>query len=167
MHVYTLDPLAIGVISTVVGGLILALVFFLMKEKLCPLPDVVGRWYFEMRTENTSYQPYQDMVLSYVAMIWREGHVVHGTVEKIKEESSVGEQEYIGENRIRGNVHGYIDKNYLGKDRVFLQIIEAGERRDSTCFHELTFGSKGRMVGIFASTVAEQDGAVLWQRESL
>ena len=137
-----------------------------MKEKLCPLPDIVGRWNFEMQTENTSYRPFQEMILGYVAMLWREGHVVHGTVEKIHEKSSTGEREYVGKDRTRGEIRGYIDKNYLGKDRVFLHIIEAGERRDSTYFHELTFGSKGCMIGTFASTVAEQDGAVLWRRES-
>lgn len=166
MRACTLESLAIGIVSTVVGGLFLALFFFLVKEKLCPLPDIVGRWHFEVRTENTSYGPYQDMILSYVAMLWREGHLVHGTVEKVHEKSSRGELEYVGENRTRGAVSGYIDKNYLGKDRVFLHIIEAGERRDSTCIHELTFGPRGRMVGIFASTVAEQNGAVLWTRES-
>ena len=166
MHAYTLEPLAIGTISTVGGGLCLALFLFLIKEKLCPLPDIVGRWHFEMQTENTSYRPYQDMIESYVAMLWREGHVVHGTVEKIHEKSSTGEREYVGEHRTRGQVHGYIDKNYLGKDRLFLHITEAGERRDSTRFHELTFGSKGRMVGTFTSTVAEQEGAVSWRRES-
>ena len=70
----------INVVSTVIGGLVLALFFFLMKEKFCPLPNVVGRWHFEMQTESTSYRPYEGMTLSYVAVLWREGHVVHGTL---------------------------------------------------------------------------------------
>ena len=168
MQTYTLDlePLAISTIGTVGGGLFLALFLFLIKEKLCPLPNIAGRWHFETQTDKTSYRPYQHMVLSYVAMLWREGHVVHGTVEKLHEKSSAGEQEYVAEQRTRGQVHGYIDKNYLGRDRLVLHITEAGERRDSTWFHELTFRSKGRMVGTFASTVAEQEGAVSWRRES-
>lgn len=166
MHACILEPLLLGVISTVAGGLVLALFLLLIKEKLCPLPDIVGRWHFEMQTENTSYTPYQTMLLRYVAVLWREGPVVHGTIEKVHEKSTKGERDYIGKNRTRGDVHGYIDKNYLGKDRVFLHIIEAGASRDSTCFHALTFRSKGRMVGTFASTIAEQDGTVSWQRES-
>ena len=75
MHACTLEPVVINVVSTVIGGLVLALFFFLMKEKFCPLPNVVGRWYFEMQTESTSYRLYEGMTLSYVAVLWREGHV--------------------------------------------------------------------------------------------
>ena len=102
MNTLALEPLAIGTISTVVGGLLLALFFFVVREKLCPLPDIGGPWHFEIRTEKTEYQPYQNMVLGYVAMLWREGHVVHGTVEKTNEKSSTGERQYDAENRIRG-----------------------------------------------------------------
>ena len=117
MHACILEPLVIGAASTIAGGLLLALFLFLIKEKLCPLPNIVGRWHFEMQTANTSYKPYQNMLLSYVAMLWREGPVVHGTVEKVHEKSAAGEREYVGKNRTRGKVRGYIDKNYLGKDR--------------------------------------------------
>ena len=166
MNASILEPILLGVVSTVAGGLVLALFLFLVKEKLCPLPNIVGRWQFEMQTENTSYKPYHNMLLRYVAVLWREGPVVHGTIEKVHEKSAESERDYIGKNRTRGEVRGYIDKNYLGKDRVFLHIIEAGTSRDSTCFHALTFDSKDRLVGTFASTVAEQDGTVSWQRES-
>ena len=156
---------AINLISAVIGGLVLTLLFFLMKEKVCPLPEIVGRWWFEMHTENTAYKPYQGMTLRYVAMLWREGHVVHGTVEKIYEKSSTGERDYVGPNRIRGEVRGYIEKNYLGRDRLFLHIVEGGTTRESTCFHELTLRSRRCMDGRFASTIADQDGSVSWQRD--
>lgn len=165
MSTCTIETIAINLITTVIGGLVLAFLFFLMKEKLCPLPNIVGRWYFDVTTKNTAYKPYQGMTLWYVAMLWREGHVVHGTVEKIHEKSSADEIDYVGATRTLGEVRGYIEKKYLGKDRLFLHVIEDGENRKSTCFHELTFKSK-RMVGEFTSTVAKQDGAVLWQRDS-
>ena len=157
---------AVNLISAVIGGLVLALLFFLMKEKVFPLPDIVGRWYFEIRTENTAYRPFQDMKLTYVVMLWREGHVVHGTVEKIHEDSSTGERDYVGSDRTRGKVRGYIEKNYLGKDRLFLHIVEDGTR-ESTHFHELTLTSRRGMEGRFASTIADQDGSVSWQRDPL
>ncbi|MDE0393504.1 MAG: hypothetical protein OYK82_01875 [Gammaproteobacteria bacterium] len=158
--------MSLEIISTVVGGLVLAFLFFVMKEKICPLPNIVGRWYFEMHTENTSFQPFQDMRLTYVAMISREGNMVDGSIEKIHEKSSTGEKDYVGSERTRGEVRGYIEKNYLGKDRVFLHIREFGKNRESTCFHTLTVSSKDCMVGTFMSTVAEQDGTVSWQRDS-
>ena len=77
-----------SIIATVVGGVTLALLFFWAREKLFPLPNIAGRWYLEMRTVNTSYEPYTGMVLRYVAMLWREGNRIQGTAEKIYENSS-------------------------------------------------------------------------------
>ena len=161
----TVKTVALNLISAVIGGLVLALLFFLMKEKICPLPEIVGRWYFDLHTENTAYRAYQGMRLRYVAMLWREGHVVHGTVEKIHEKSSTLEKDYVGPDRTRGEVRGYIEKNYLGRDRLFLHIVETGTTRKSSFFHELTLTSRRCMNGRFASTIADQDGSVSWQRD--
>ena len=166
MSAYTIGWFIIDIISTVIGGLVLAVLFFVTKERIFPLPNIVGRWYYCMRTETTSYRPYQDMILSYVAMISREGHLIIGSIEKTHEKSSRGEQKYIGKKRTRGEVRGYIEKNYFGTDRVYLHITETGKNRESTCFHELTVTSKDCMVGKFLSTIADQDGAVSWQRNS-
>lgn len=40
-------------LATVVGGVVLAVLFFLAKERLFPLPKLTGRWYLEQtRTDN-------------------------------------------------------------------------------------------------------------------
>ena len=166
MDLCVFETVGINVISTVFGGLVLALILFWIKEKLYPLPKIAGHWYFEMHTEFTSLRTYRDMKLRYEAMIWCEGLSVHGTVEKIYENSSIGEKDYIGEERIRGTLQGHIEKNYLGKKRLDLHIVEAGEKRESTFFHHLSFASNDHMVGTFISTVAKQSGAVKWQRDS-
>ena len=166
MGTCVVGTVAINLISTVLGGLILAFIFFLIKERIRRLPEIAGRWYFEMHTESTSYDRFCDMRLRYVAMVWHEGYVVHGTVEKIYERSSTGERNYIGENRTRGEIQGYIETNYLSRHRLFLHVVETGEKRESTCFHQLEFTPNDRIVGTFRSTVAEQSGAVSWQRDA-
>ncbi len=153
------------VMATILGGAILAALFFWMREKVFPLPEVTGRWYFEMRTVNTSYNPYENMILRYVAMLWREGNRIEGSAEKIYEKSSTGERSFDGKNRTRGKVEGYIEKNYFAKDRFFLHVIEDGHGRESTNFYELMADSKGVMSGSFSSMVADQDGKVIWQRK--
>ncbi|WP_043795551.1 hypothetical protein [Allochromatium vinosum] len=152
------------ILATIVGGLVLAFLFFWFREKLSPLPKITGRWYFEMRTVNTVYNPYRNMVLRYVAMLWREGNRIEGTVEKIYENSSTGERDYVGKNRTRGEIEGYIEKNYFGKDKLFLHVIEEGHGRESTNFYELVADSNNVMSGTFSSMVADQDGQVKWQR---
>lgn len=154
-----------SVVATVLGGLVLALLFFWAKERLFPLPEITGRWYFEMRTEKTAFAPYAGMVLRYVAMLWREGHRIAGTVEKIYENSSTGERSFIGKNRTRGVVDGYVEKKYLASDRIFLHVIEDGHGRESTNIYDVIVQSDGRMTGSFQSMVADQDGTVRWQRE--
>jgi len=158
------DSFWADVAATLVGGAFLALLFFWFREKIVPLPKVTGRWYFEIHTDQTAYNPYRNMVLRYVAMLWREGHRVEGTVEKIYENSSTGEREFVGQNRTRGKVEGYIEKNYFGKDRLCLHVVEDGHGRESTNFYELVADSSDIMRGNFSSMVANQTGTVTWQR---
>ncbi len=104
------------------------------------------------------------MILRYVAMLWRKGNIIKGTVEKIYEKSTTGERKFIAKNRTRGEIEGYIEKNYLTKDRLFLHVIEDGHGRKSTHFYEITVQSNEVMSGTFNSMVADQDGTVSWQK---
>jgi hypothetical protein len=153
-------------VATVLGGAILTFLFFLVKEKLYPLPKVAGRWYFETRTRETAYTPFAGMVLTYVAMIWQEGAVIHGTVEKIHEKSSTGDRGYVGKNRTRSTVEGYIEKLYLSKDRIRIHMVEEGYERESTVMFDLVSDKASEMSGFFQSMAADQTGSVKWQRNS-
>ncbi len=153
-------------VATVLGGAVLTFLFFFAKEKLFPLPKVAGRWYFETRTVETAYKPFAGMVLSYVAMIWQEGPVIRGTVEKIHEKSSTGDREYVGENRTRGILDGYIEKFYLSKDRIRIHLVEDGFGRESTILFDLVSDKASTMSGSFQSMAADQTGIVKWQRNS-
>ena len=154
-----------SLLATVIGGALLAILFFWLREIIFPFPKLTGRWFFEMRTINSAYNPYKGMVLRYVAMLWRQGNQIEGTVEKIYENSSTGERNYEANNRTRGMVNGFVQKNYFSKDRVVLHVIEDGHGRESTNFYELIVSSESEMTGIFSSMVANQDGKVKWQRK--
>jgi hypothetical protein len=158
------DSFLSDILATIIGGIFLTLIFFLVKEKVFPLPDITGRWYLEVTTINTAYNPYKDMVLRYVVIIWREGNSIKGTAEKIYERSSTGERNFDGINRTRSYVEGYIEKIYLGRDRVFLHSIEDGHGRESTNFYDLLVTSDSFLHGVFNSMVANQDGTAIAQR---
>lgn len=153
------------VIATVVGGIALTLLFFLAKEKWFPLPPLTGRWYLEQLTQNTAYAPYAGMILRYVVMLWREGNRVEGTAEKIYEKSSTGERAFVGTNRTRATISGYVEKKYLGQDKIYVHVVEDGHGRESTHHYDLVMTGADTMSGTFASMVADQDGLVKWQRE--
>lgn len=156
-----------SLLATFVGGGVLALFLFWLKENVFHLPRIAGRWYFQMHTVNTAYNPYKGMILGYIAMLSCEGNRIEGTVEKIYENSSTGERNYEEKNRTRGRITGFVEKNYFSKDRISLHVIEDGHGRESTHFYELVVKSDKDMVGSFTSMVASQDGEVRWRRDKL
>ena len=108
-----------SIVSSVLSGLILALIIFWTREKYVPLPDIAGRWAVEMHTITSDYDNYRGIKVEYEAILWREGTVVRGTIEKTRETSRAGSTKtYIGKLRTRGNVEGSIQKLYFSKDRV-------------------------------------------------
>lgn len=154
-----------GFWANLLGGIVLAFLVFFVRHRILALPKITGQWYFELHTLNTVHEQYNNMILRYVAMLWQEGNRVEGTVEKIYEISSTGERAYIGTNRTRGKIKGYIDKKYFGKDLLYLHMVEEGHGRESTSFYELSVDSDSIMTGTFDSMVAHQNGNIRWQRE--
>ena len=161
-----LEVILLNTLSTVFGGVLLALFFFFAKEKLFSRPKISGNWNVEIKTTQTEYNPYQGMVLRYIAMLWCEGPRVCGTTEKVYENSSTGIRNYIGNNRTRGQIDGFIEKRYFSKDKVILHIIEDGHGRESTHFHDLTVEKTDLMFGTFSSMVANSEGEATWKRET-
>jgi hypothetical protein len=159
------DNILAGVIAALISGPILAFFFFFFKEKVFGIPDITGKWYFEMTTVNSAYNPYKGMVLRYIAVIWREGNKISGTVEKVYENSSTGEREYVGDKRSRGHADGYYELNYLSKDKIYIHIKEQGSGRESTNYFELIRENNSSLTGAFNSFTANQDGLSTWQRE--
>jgi hypothetical protein len=151
-------------LATILGGIALTLIFFFAKEKCFPPPKLTGRWFLEQKTQVTAHIPYEGMVLRYVLMLWLEGTTVAGTAEKIYENSSTGERTYSGVHRTRSIVSGYVEKRYLGGDKIYLHCVENGHGRESTNLFELTLAAHNELVGTFTSMVAEQTGTARCRR---
>lgn len=150
--------------ATIVGGAILSLIFFWLREKVFPLPNVSGCWYLQIQTTETAYKPYRAMRLRYIVMLWNEGANVHGTVEKFHEDSSTGRRDYVERDRTRGVVQGHIQKNYFSKDHIALHVVEDGHGRESTNFYHLAVLENDLLEGTFSSMVANQHGTATLQR---
>lgn len=159
-----LNLTTISAAGTFLGGIALALTLFWAREKLFALPPVIGRWYFQIVTEETAYTPFAGMVLTYVALLSMDGSRIEGTAEKIHENSSTGKRDFVGENRTRATVTGFVKKNFFSSDQLFMHVVEDGHGRESTNVYELIY-RKGKMTGRFLSMVANQSGKCAWQRE--
>jgi hypothetical protein len=158
--------LLIAVVGTVVGGLVLAAIFFLLSDFVFPVPILSGLWRFETQAFLTSYRPYQGMKLTYLALLWQEGNVVLGTGEKIREDVGGTGRTYTAEHRSRVEIRGYATKRYFRKSVVVLHFKEQAERRESSTMHALVLSGPRRMDGEWVSTAANSSGAVVWKRGS-
>ena len=154
----------LSVLPTIVGGIALAIIFFFAREVIFPIPDISGQWRLTTEINETTYRPFENMTLSYTAILSSEGSEIVGTSEKTNENSLTGEKEYIGADRTRGEIDGVIEKRYFSRDKIRLHIVEHGELRDSTTYHDLILDKKNRMIGKFFSTAADSRGDVRWER---
>ncbi len=154
------------VIAALISGILLTFLFFFIKEKLFPIPNITGKWTLEIKIKKTNYKPYKDMILKYSIIIYNIEKNIKGSAEKIYEKSTKEEKEYIGKKRTRAKIEGYIEKKYFGKDKIYLHIIEKGEERESTTFYELIYNSHIKLSGTFTSTIADQSGTAICKKET-
>lgn len=162
-----------GIIDNIVSTIIIAVIFFLLKEVIFRIPQIGGIWYLKQITHKneTTYKPYRNMELQYMLSLRVEGNNVYGAAEKIYEDSSFGVEKYHvlhyeGRNRSICELEGYIQKKYLfGKDILIFQLFEENEKRKSTTYYEIPISRKwyiwGEYVfskGNFQSTIAKQIG---------
>lgn len=155
------------VVATVLGGAILALLFFLLREKLFRFMDLDGSWIYEQTTKTSEYNPYIDMTVRFLVLMARDGNRIYGSAEKIYERTRAGgEKEYVGQNRSKAKITGHIEKKYFSNDRVSIHITEDGEKRESSTFHILECRKNGQLKGRFSSTISNQIGIVTWTKKS-
>lgn len=159
-----LDALSLDVIATVIGGALLALLAMVFNDKVFCLPELSGPWDVEIVTTRTAYRPFEGMRLGYRMIIWREGAQIRGSGEKIREDAKAGVREYVGEQRTRVEIRGYITRKYLNRSEVAIHAIEHGARRESTTIFLLKMSHADLMRGSFISTAADSAGTAEWRR---
>ena len=155
-----------GILTTFIGGVWLTLFFFFVREKLLPLPNIDGSWTFCQKTTKTDYNPYNDMALTFVALLWREGNSIKGTAEKVYEKSSEKDGPFIGSQRSTLHLQGYLQKNIFSPDYMTIHMAESGPSRASSTVQILKVENNNKMSGRFASTIAYSEGSVFWEKKS-
>jgi hypothetical protein len=156
------SALFFGIIGTVIGGLILSFIYFVLHDYAYKLPEINGAWTFTTSVTDTSYNLYNGLQVTYLVLIWTEGNRIVGTAEKVSEVTADGRlHEYIGDKRVNAKVSGYISKNYLKNDKITIHLEESGRQRLSSSIHELTVVSTNKLNGVFLSTAANTKGSVV------
>lgn len=148
--------------GTIVGGLILPAVYFLVGPRILRWPNVSGPWMFDTLVKTTKYNPHRNMLLRYKVLLLEHGGRVSGTAEKVFERADT-ERSYIGKDRERVQIEGTIRKEYLSRSSIFLHMVHDGQLRESSSFFQLRCSGWGQRLyldGIFASTASDSSGTV-------
>lgn len=147
--------------AIVVGGLILALLLFLLNEYIFKKATLTGEWKTTICITETTYRPYQNLKIEYKVHLLQKGTELSGSGEKIKDIHTDGsETKFATDKRVQLDIDGYFEKKYFRKCKIYLQINEAGRIRETRATYTLTFDSKNEITGTFMSTAANQRGLV-------
>lgn len=175
---FIFEGFALGnVLEAILAAIIIAILFFWIRERVFGVPDFSGQWFLKSVTNTTVYRPYEKMELQHNLFLRLEGNNIRGASEKIYENSSYGKRkthlrhllEYTGKNRARASIEGSIQKNIFGADILTLHATEYGEKRQSTIYCRFELKKKyiflsdrmaTRFEGDFFSMVADQRGTV-------
>jgi class 3 adenylate cyclase len=159
----------------------IAVIAFVLGMELLRTPSISGMWIFVISVEETEYRPFEHLEITYQAVLTQQGLEIQGNGEKYSEQE-LGNDPYfysasgkipITIERNSYNYHwqkfqipititGAIVKNFIGPDKVELQIIEDGLLRISTAYHSLIIENGIKMVGHFNSTAANSAGRSEW-----
>lgn len=173
-----IDNFSLGDTSeSILSGIFLAILFFLLREKVFGYPDLNNQWYLKSVTQKSAYNPYKGMELHHQLFLVQDKSQIKGTAEKYYEDSSVGKRgdhilHYSAGDRRRAYIEGTIQKNYFGPDILILHAIEEGENRQSTIYCRIELKRKFLIgdynfskKGTFYSMVSSQEGYVILSKK--
>src|SRR5277367_5130277 len=96
-------------LGTIIGGLFLTILYFILAQKLLRPPRLTGTWILESTISQTRYNPFRGMVLRYEVLLLQDGTKLHGTAEKVYEKSDKV-RIFTGVNRTTATLDGTIQK---------------------------------------------------------
>jgi hypothetical protein len=156
--------ISVQVASSLVGAVVVAVVFFLFSDFVFKPPNLNGKWLVATAVERTAYTSYEGMIVLFEIVLYQEGDRVSGTAEKLAEFANGSMRVYEPAKRTRAEIAGAIDRNYLTKDRLNIHWVEHGDERVSSTFFEILRFDDSHMVGTFDSTAARSSGTAEWGR---
>ena len=163
-----------GLVQTIVGTFSVGLIFFAANDFLFKTPNLNGRWELIVKPDSAKSMKIEVMELTYTVLIHQEGEKIKGVGEKTRafiparNKNNVPplDEKYAPgtKARVRIEIEGYIEKNYLSEDRLIIQYNEKGTDRLSSTVQTFTIHDDESMSGSFISTVSDSEGKVEWAR---
>ena len=139
---FIFEDFALGdVWEATLAAIIIAIVFFWIRERVFGLPDFSGQWFLKSVTNTTVYRPYEKMELQHNLFLRLEGNNIRGASEKIYEDSSYGKRKthlrhilkYKGMVEVRENFLldlGKVQKNLISNNNMMENLKTKKKKYD-------------------------------------
>ena len=152
--------------SSVLTAITISILALLVSDHFFAPPRISGLWEFSVVYENTSYGMFKNLKVTYQAALVQSEMKLQGSGDKYSEQfpDATTPTYYDQPDRIPIKINGYIERKFLGQDKIFLYISEKGKKRESSAFHELNQEGDGSMTGTFYTTIANTSGSVVWKK---
>ena len=117
------NNLLYSVIANILAAIVVAFIFFLLKDVFFKFPEFNGRYYLKLIVEETDYNPYREMEMHFLIYFSSSNGELVGGGERIYEDSSRGMKvehviHYSGSSKIPIDVSGRIIKRIFGNDTL-------------------------------------------------
>ncbi len=150
------------IFNPIIAGIILALLFFLIRDHINKKTNLSGKWKMYETTLGSDYNPFLGMKLVSTINILHSEKNILGSGEKISETTlKSGEKIYTPEERTKYSIQGNYEWKLLRKDVIKLIYQHKNTKgRDVASFIHLKKMKKGRLEGWFISEAANSSGTV-------
>jgi hypothetical protein len=151
----------ITVIGTIIGGISLTLILFLINEYGFTKNNLTGEWKAISIIEKSDYNPFKNLEIEFKIHLIQKGYHLSGSGEKIKEVNMDGFRTvYEKEKRVIIEIDGNFERQYFGRSKVYLNINEVGLQRKTRTTYILTEMSANNLIGVFTTTAANSCGKI-------
>jgi hypothetical protein len=163
-----LTEVLINILGTVLGGLTLTFILLLLNEHIFKKINVTGEWKTTVKVKKTSFKPFQGLSIEYKIHLIQKGNDLSGSGEKVKDTKINGEETiFHREKRVLIDIEGSLERNFLKKSLVYLNINEHGRNRKTRATYSLAVKNTDFLLGTFISTAGDSYGVIEMKRVNI
>ncbi len=156
-----MEGFLIAVLSTIIGGLILTFMLFLLNEFAFQITNLSGEWKTIITVQESSYNPFKNLIISYKFHLIQKGYEISGSGEKIEETKGDGSLvKFNRSSRVTVKIEGYYERKWLRRSKIFLNVCEEGKSRETRSTYVLLINESGVLTGNFIWTAGDTKGQV-------
>lgn len=150
------------VFTTIFTGIVLAIIFFLIRDYISRRTNLSGKWKMYETTMSSDFNPYIGMkLISTINILHSEKNII-GSGEKTSEITiQAGEKKYLPEERIKYSIQGNFEWRFVGPNKIkFIYEHTSKNGRSISSFINLKTINKNRLEGWFISEAANSSGTI-------